>query len=306
MEDLRHESSVAAVALVARDHGGRRLQGTIFFNQPGAKPQDTVEYEAITFMDMDGAKQSYSWKDGVPKKFNEPKHKPVQMINTRSKYRPFSIHHPDRFARPFSFGMVEGYSTVPCWNHWPVCLVPSDGRRAVAPDKPSHSSLTAVNGNQQKLERFEDGSIRVRSLYGMTAGPIDSLLPLARLWNNPPQVESVSAGYQFMQYDQYQCAYVFEKQDGAPGPLSFELAASEKTPVVNVAVVIKNWGAAPAMIQVNGKTMQSDQGSAQGLVRTLETDDRVIWIPLKSNSAVKVEIRPVLGTNLNGVLPKPH
>jgi hypothetical protein len=109
-----------------------------------------------------------------------------------------------------------------------------------------------------------------------------------------------------MQYDQYQRAYVFEKQDGAPGPLSFELAASEKTPVVNVAVVIKNWGAAPAMIQVNGKTMQSDQGSAQGLVRTLETDDRVIWIPLKSNSAVKVEIRPVLGTNLNGVLPKPH
>jgi len=56
---------------------GYQFQETIFFNQPGSKPQDTVEYEAITLMDMNGGKKTYSWKDGVPKEFDSPRYKPV-------------------------------------------------------------------------------------------------------------------------------------------------------------------------------------------------------------------------------------
>jgi len=268
-----------------------QFQETIFFNQPGTKPQDNVEFEAITFMNMNGNKESYSWKERAPKSFPRPQYKPVEMINTKSEYRPYRIFHPERVTRPFRFGWIEGYSTFPCWNHWPVQQIPSDGRKAVAPDKPSHSSLTAVNGHQEKVEKFPDGSVRTRAIWGMTTGPIDSLLPLARSWNEPPQAESVTAGFEYKGYDPYQRAYVFESQGDTDGPLAFELAASKESPVVNVPVVIKKWGPSPALIRVNGKTMASDQGCTQGLVRTLETDDRVIWIPLKSTSAVKVEIQ---------------
>jgi len=67
--------------------GGYQFQETIFFNQPGTKPQDNVELEAITFMDMDGKTSSYSWENGAPKKFPDPQFKPIEMVNFKSKSR---------------------------------------------------------------------------------------------------------------------------------------------------------------------------------------------------------------------------
>lgn len=270
-----------------------QFQETIFFNQPGTKPQDNMEYEAITFLDMDGNKASYSWENGVPKGFEKPKFKPIEMVNTKSNYKPFSIHHPERVTRPFSFGWVKGYSTFPCWNHWPVNQMPSDGRKAVAPDKPSHSSLTAVNGQDQKYEKFEDGSVRVRSIMGMTTQPIESVLSLARSWNNPPEALAISSGYLYNGYDPYQRAYLFEKDKGLTQPLNFELSASKESPVVNLSVVIKNWGVDGVKIEINGKNANEGVEYTTGLIRTLDTDDRVIWINNLSESKTVIEISPL-------------
>ena len=268
---------------------GYQFQETIFFNQPGTKPQDNVEYEAITFMDMDGNKAGYSWQTGAPASFPEPKFKPIEMVNFKSKYRPFSIHHPERFTRPFTFGWVKGYSTFPCWNHWPVSQIPSDGRNAQAVDKPSHSSLTAVNGDQQKYETFPDGSIRVRSLIGMTTQPIDSLLPLARSWNVAPRLETRSAGYAYCGYDPYQRAYLFEKRGVEGLEFACEISASPESPIENLCLVIKNWGDAPATIQINGRPV-SGNDCATGVVRTLEGDDLVVWLPVKSTQKAMVRV----------------
>jgi len=268
-----------------------QFQETIFLNQPGARPQDTVENEALTFMDMNGRTASYSWKDGAPKEFSEPAFMPVEMVNTKSHYRPFSIHHPERVTRPFSFGWIEGgYSTFPSWNHWPVSQIPNDGRMAVAPDKASHSSLAAVDGGKQKIERFSDGSVWVRSLIGMTTEPIESLLPLARSWNNPPKVKSIAGGYEEIGYDAYQRAYVFRKRDGTKQPLNFELIASEQSPVVNLPIVIQNWGLSPASVEVNGQKRAEGEGFTQGHPPGLNSQDLILWIPLETASTVKVRI----------------
>ncbi len=267
-----------------------QFQETIFFNQPGTKPQDNVEYEAITFMDMDGRKAAYSWETGAPREFPEPRFKPVEMVNFKAKYRPFSIHHPERVTQPFRFGWVKDYSTFPCWNHWPVSQVPSDGRKAQAFDKPSHSSLTAVNGDQQKYERFPDGSVRVRSLVGMTTEPIDYLLPLARSWNVPPRLDSQSPGYASSGYDPYQRAYLFEKQKGAGHELACEIAASPESPVANLCLVIKRWGTSPASIFLNGNPV-SGNDCAMGSIRSLEGDDLVVWLPVKSTEKVNVRVK---------------
>ena len=266
-----------------------QFQETIFFNQPGTKPQDNVAAEAITFMDLDGKMASYSWANGIPKSFPDPKFKPVEMVNFKSQYRPFSIHHPERITRPFSFGAVKGYSTFPCWNHWPVSQIASDGRQAQAPDKPSHSSLTAVNGNQQKYEKFPDGSIRVRSLMGMTTQPIDSLLPLARSWNFPPSLTTRSAGFTAAGYDAHQRAYLLEKQSGAGHELACDISASPESPVVNLCLIIKNWGTEPAKIQLNGKPV-SETDYATGMVRHLETDDLLVWLHVTATNKVSVSV----------------
>jgi len=269
-----------------------QLQETIFFNQPGTKPQDNVEYEAITFLDMDGNKASYSWEQGAPKSFPEPKYKPIEMVNTKSKYKPYSIHHPERYTRPFSFGWVKGYSNFPCWNHWPVSQIASDGRKAVAPDKASHSSLAAVDGDRQKYEKWNDGSIRVRSIMGMTTKPIASVLPLARSWNYPPKVNSSSAGYTYSGYDQYQRAYLFEKQEGAGGTFEFELLGSKASPIVNVPVVISNWGASVAEVVVNG--IKADPADvALGAIRSLEGGDLVVWIKISASVPTRIIIKTI-------------
>ena len=268
-----------------------QFQETIFFNQPGTKPQDNVEYEAITFMDMNGKTSSYSWEKGAPTSFPEPPFKPIEMVNFKSKYRPFSIHHPERVTAPFRFGWTKEYSTFPCWNHWPISQVPSDGRKAQAVDKPSHSSLTAVNGDRQKYERFPDGSIRVRSLIGMTTEPIDSLLPLARSWNSAPPLDSHSTGYADAGYDAYQRAYVFKKKAGAERELACEIAATPESPVVNLCLVIKNWGESPATsISLNGQPVSGDDG-ASGLVKSLDGDDLVVWLSVKSTQRVRVVVK---------------
>lgn len=271
--------------------GAYQFQETIFFNQPGTKPQDNVEDESITFMDMDGATASYSWKDGAPRKFDQgPKFKPVEMVRTKSQYRPFSIHHPERVTHPFTFGWIKGYSTFPCWNHWPVSQIPSDGRKAAAPDKASHSSLTAVNGGQQKLERYPDGSVRVRSIMGMTKGSIQSVLPLARSWNSAPEVKAVSDGFISNGYDAYQRAYLFQKKGENGKSLEFTVAASEHSPLVNLPVVIRNWGTGPAKVEVVGKDASFHEKCRIGKVSNLEGDDLVIWIPVESNAPVSVRI----------------
>lgn len=267
-----------------------QFQETIFFNQPGTKPQDNVEYEAITFMDMDGQKAGYSWEAGAPAGFPEPKFKPIEMVNFKSKYRPFSIHHPERVTAPFRFGWVKGYSTFPCWNHWPVSQIPSDGRNAQAVDKPSHSSLTAVNGDRQKYEKFPDGTIRVRSLIGMTLQPIDSLLPLARSWNSAPRLETRSAGYVHSGYDPYQRAHLLEKKGAEGGDLECEVFASPESPVANLCLVIQHWGASPATISLNGRQLSGNE-LALGLIRNLEGDNLVVWLPVEATQKVSVSVK---------------
>ena len=268
-----------------------QFQETIFFNQPGTKPQDNVNYEAITFSDSEGNKASYSWENGVPKIFNTPQYKTIQIVNTKSKYKPFAIYYPNRITFPFNFGWVKGYSTFPCWNHWPISQIASDGRNTVASDKVSHSSLTQVNCDNQIFEKYPDNSVRVRSIMGMTTEPIDSLISLASSWNYPAEIELNSASFKLNGYDQYQRCYNFENSTKTNQVLEFDVLGSKQSPVVNLACAIKNWGSGTATVEINGKKAIQGIDYMLGFLPTLDGDDLVVWINNKSSSIVNVKIR---------------
>ena len=268
-----------------------QFQETIFFNQPGTKPQDNMNLEAITFSDSEGNKASYSWENGVPSKFDTPKYKTIQLVNTKSKYKPFGIYYPNRVTYPFKFGWVKGYSTFPCWNHWPISQIASDGRNTIAPDKASHSSLTQVNCDRQIFEKGSDNSVRVRSIMGMTTEPIDSLLSLAGSWNYPAEIKSNSPYFNTNGYDQYQRCYNFENTSKTKQVLEFDVMGSNKSPIVNLACVIKNWRSSTATIEINGKNAIQGVDYTLGFLPTLDSDDMVVWINIKSTSDVKVKIQ---------------
>ena len=268
-----------------------QFQETIFFNQPGTRPQDNVELDAMTFLDMDGKKASYSWEHGLPKSFPEPAFKPVQMVNLKSKYHFFSIHHPEQYSTPFHFGSVKGYSTFPCWNHWPVSQIPSDGRNSQASDKPSSTSLAYANCDRQKVERFPDGSVRVRALMGMTTKPIESLLPLARSWNFPPELVTQSAGFVSSGYDAYQRAYLLEQKDPSARELACDIKATPENPIVNLCLVVKNWGDRPAAVKVNGADIPVGKSFRTGLRRSLEGTDLIVWLEQSTTEPLRVVLQ---------------
>ena len=265
-----------------------QFQETIFLNQPGTRPQDNVELEAITFMDMNGKTASYSCENGLPKEFPEPEFMPIEMVNFKSKYRPFSIHPPERITLPFNFGSVKGYSTFPCWNHWPVSQIPSDGRTVRAFDKPSSTSLAYLNADQEQVERYPDGSVRGRILMGMTTKPIESLLPLARSWNFPPELVTQSAGFVSSGYDAYQRAYLLEQQDPSARELACNIKATPESPIVNLCLIVKNWGDRPAAVKVDGAAIPPGDSFRSGLRRGLEGTDLIVWLEQSTTEPLRV------------------
>lgn len=267
-----------------------QFQETIFFNQPGTKPEDNVDYEAITFMDLDRNKASYTWKNGCPKSFDKPAYKPIQLVNTRSKYKPYSIYDRKRVTYPFDFGWIEGYTKFPCWNHWPVAQLPSDGRNSKAPDKVSHSSLTAVNLDKQIYERREDGSMRVCSMMGLTKNDIDSLLPLALSWNNPPNIFLKNDSIQFIGYDKYQRTYKFSISQRFYRNIEFDILASSESPIFGIPIEIENCNKDIASVILNGKTLEIGKDAFYGKVYISEKEKLLIWINCYSEKKCSIKL----------------
>jgi hypothetical protein len=259
-------------------------QETIFFSEPGTRPEDNCELEAITLVNLKGESRSYSWEKGYPKfDLAQPM---IQMTNLKSKYRPFLVFRPESRMSVFNVEVRPEYSHFPWWNHWPVAQVASDGRHAQAADRAAHSSLV--------WGRPRGGA----ALYGLTNKPAVSLLPLAKSWNNPPQLTplvdvslSSKQGPTRAKYDYKQRAYVIE---GAPPgkALIFLPAASEDSPLVNPAFVVRNWGEKKARFQINGKTVERGKNFRYGHRHTLEGTDLIVWIKLESTQQVELSIIP--------------
>jgi hypothetical protein len=269
-----------AIRNVLPGRGG--WQETIFFNEPGTKPEDNCELEAITLVNLKGQSRTYSWEKGYPKfDLAEPL---IQMTNLKSKYRPFLIFRPGSGMRVFNVEVRPEYSHFPWWNHWPVAQVASDGRHAQAPDRAAHSSLV--------WGRPKGGA----ALYGLTDKPAVSLLPLAKSWINPPVILStaswVSEQTLSATYEYKQRAYVLTIGKRAD-IVKFTLAGSEDSPVVNPAFVIKNWGDADAVLKINGKTIKRGKDFRFGHRHTFEGTDLIVWIKTESTEPVKILLAPV-------------
>jgi hypothetical protein len=285
------------------DYLSHEWQETIFLNQPGTRPEDNVELNAMTFANMDGESKTYSWATPPPASkppFPEPKNITIQMVNLKSKYKPFIIHEPGAVIKPFAAAIRADFSHFPWWNHWPVAQLPNDGRLAVAPDRPSHSSLSQSNKSvpdtKEKLRAIHktgDNTYEVVTLIGMTEQPVASLTTLARSWNNPPKLTLLGEGWTGGEYDKYQRAFVLEAKDaGKPGTVQFTLQASEASPACNPAFVVRNWGESDAEVQLDGQLKVLGKDLRLGHEHRLEGSDLIVWIKLQATKPLTITMKP--------------
>jgi hypothetical protein len=84
------------------------------------------------------------------------------------------------------------------------------------------------------------------------------------------------------------------KKTGKPVVIEFELLASDESPVVNPAFVIKNWGQAQARLNINGKPVKRGKNFRFGHRHTLEGSDLIVWFKIESTDKLKVSIVPVV------------
>jgi len=270
------------------DVGGFQWQETIFFSQPGTRPEDNIEMQAFTLANMDGQTHTYSWAAGAPEDYDKPGNANIQLTNLKAQYKPFIIFEPG--PEISSFGGGDVLSSFPWWNHWPASQIPSDGREAMGPDRPSHSSLSNY---EPEAAPGQGDSYTAVSLYGMTDEGIDSLIPLARSWNRPAALNLMTAGFESEGFNKYERGYVLSRKDaGKPSPLKFELAASETSPVVNPAFIIKNWGPATAELSINDEAVRRGENFRLGHRRTLETTDLIVWIRKETTAPITISLSP--------------
>ena len=267
---------------------GHEWQESIIINQPGTRPEDNVNLDALTLGNMKGESATYSWSEKTPPAFGKPANPNMQIVNLKSKFKPFTIVPPQNVKVSPYRGELTKWSNFPWWNHWPVAQIASSGRDAVAPDRASHSSLSHINWDTYQTT---ENTMTKIMLGGLTTKKVAELIPLAKSWLSPPKLEVAGKGFESEGYDPTQRAFVLVREgSGKPAAAELTLQASQESPVVNPAIVIKNWGEGDASLTINGKPVVRGKDFRLGHVERLEGVDLVVWVQRESSEPVRVEI----------------
>jgi hypothetical protein len=255
---------------------------------------------------MKGEVADYTWDEKLKVEMPEPRGANMSFVNLKSAYKPFLIVSPNSFEtvegkgdspyfRTYAANMAQGYREDPVptpygwWNHWPVAQIPGDGRWVVRPDHPSHFNLTTF---VQWEDYARSSQTRTRiMLQGMTAKGAGDLVPLARTWLRAPKLELASSAYKGGSYDLSERAYIIEKDTAtAQAPLSFTIRAGQDSPLLNPAIIVRNWGKQKAALRIDGRNIAEGKNFRQGIVSRPGGDDLIIWLRLESEKRTDVSV----------------
>jgi len=268
-------------------------QETIVLNHPGTYPEDNINLDAITLVNMKGEMRTYSWKEHPPKSFPEPVDANIQMVNLKSEYKPFIIFEPGPKIKPMN-GSREGFSHFTWWNHWPIAQLPNDGRKAFGPDRASHTSLSQSIEESQVIHKRDDDSYTVVTLVGLTDKPAASLATLSRSWNNPPELIMKDDGNRKSYYNKNERAYIISNSNrDVNSEINFVVNGNHESPIVNLALVIQDYESDEIELEINGDIINRGDSFRYGFRNTLEGRDLVVWLNVESKKLLNIIIRPI-------------
>lgn len=273
-------------------------QESIVINGPGQRPEDDINLDAVTLANMKGETATYTWSQKTsrdfdfpagPQTMDRPKGPNIQVVNLKSDWKPFEVVSPAH-SRFEVYRGEKTFFTFECWNHWPLSQIVSSGRPCVAPDRASHSSLSHIYWDPyESAENMQSKLL----LNGLTTKRAADLLPLAKSWLTPPKMEVVGELFRSEGYDPAQRAFVVTRAaSGKPAVLELTLLASLDTPIVNPAIVVKNWGENGARLKIDGKAMNWGKEFRHGHLQRLEGTDLIVWIRKESTTPVKITLAP--------------
>jgi hypothetical protein len=301
-------------------NGFRQFHEAIIINPPGTRPEDNIKADALTLANMNGESRTYSWEKEAPgakadfdedttkllkrisdlepeghKWLTEPRGGNILRVNLNSQFSPYAIVDPRHVAIDCYAGeIIRERSMFPWWNHWPVSQqIRSNGRWAIAPDRASHSSLAHIQSWQPYEET--DKGVTMLMLNGLTDKAAADLVPLAKSWLSPAAMEVAGDVFRSEGYDATERAFVVARPAAsatAPATAPVTLRATPGSPLVNPAIVVRNWGTSGAEIEIDGARAPAGKDVRVGQVHRLDGDDLVVWVRKESTTPVRITIRP--------------
>lgn len=270
-------------------HAAHEWQESIMVMGPGQRPEDVLEYEALSLANISGEAMTYSWKNETPPQYpGSPLSPVIQTVNTKSKYNPFSILRPqdDPKIDVYAGEIRREVSVFPWWNHWPVAPRPTDGRHAHFADRASHASLS-----HWTWEAYEatDRSMTKVMLNGLTDKKAIDLLPLAQSWSNPATIEMANKKFK-AEYTTEEKAYTIAVNNEV-SRLDFLVKGNVDSPIVNPAFVIENWGEGHAQLSVNGKLLTQGTNVRIGFRESLNSRDMIVWLRMEESEEISFSIK---------------
>lgn len=259
------------------------FQEHFIFGLDGRLPTDDIETAPLTFTFPDGRSKTISYQP-YPERLGEFLKAPIMVVNTKSKYRPFTVFIP--------FGLEQ--EPYPPEGELPHVFQTWGGG-----EKGGYSTSLGHGLNWWHFRRT-DMILEQVYLSGMIPAdtPKDTLIAMAQSWLRAPQVvmDGIEPRYKVHRYDQTQRAYVFDCGDGGPSTFDFTLGkAVEGDPrpyIENPAVVLKRWGRSDAVVTLNGNAVERGRDYRIGYEEDDGFTNLVVWFPLSSNDPVRITVKP--------------
>jgi hypothetical protein len=195
-------------------------------SHPGLTTEDVLLDDAVTTSNEYGETQT--WYRSKPVSATDNKN--MQYINLNSHSKQFQI---GEVGTRITLDLHrEVYWTG--WNHYPVQLIPSDGTAINQNDRPTSRCPATFREVRHQLD---EKTVEAMQIYGLTKARPDDLTALNRSWNFPPEI-MIESGCSSLGYQKNEKAYHLVKEGDS---MKFRILATEESPVVNPAFVIKNW-----------------------------------------------------------------
>jgi len=123
-------------------------------------------------------------------------------------------------------------------------------------------------------------------LHGMTRDNPEALVPLAKSWLHPPELQLVTGE---VVYEPAERAYVVTELSHAE--LQGKLMSNPEQPAIRPAIVLSNIRLADPKVQVNGQILAHGKDFQHGMVKELEQWKTIIWINAIFNENLDLVIR---------------
>jgi len=297
---VRHMKLYTGLAPVSRPFGFDRVppkvvhefMESVVRGQPGHKPTDDIEIDALTLIRLFGGHSEDSIDEGIstkiswkpyPEDFGEFRDANIMFINLKSEYKPFTIGMP--------YGVrVQPYAPEGDLPHvfqtW-----------GYSPER----GYTAALGHMLNYWHYRrtDNTLEQVYLHGVTNtdDPVKELVPLAWSWIAEPslQMEGVEPDYNQFLYDPAQRAYIVPRKGRGPTELEFTLEKDDDLAplcIINPAFIVKDWDEPGVELKMDGKTIEQGKTFRVGLEQTPTGKDLIIWLRMKTNEPTRFSIAP--------------